>query len=113
LSTQAGGPVLDLRTYRLVPGAGERFDRIVRERALPMLERFRIDVVGHGPSLDDPDLYYLARAFASAARCSEELDAFYWSDEWRRRHRDEALALIESYHALVIPAAPALRDSLP
>lgn len=37
-------PVLDLRTYKLVPGGGEEFDRIFRERALPMLHRFGIDV---------------------------------------------------------------------
>jgi hypothetical protein len=84
----------------------------VRERALPMLHRFGIEVAGYGPSLDDPDLYYLARAFSSAARCNEQLESFYGSDEWRRHHRGAALALIESYHALVIPDAPTVRGRL-
>src|SRR6266542_4133877 len=38
--------VLDLRTYKLVRGGGEEFDRIFREGALPMLHRFGIEVVG-------------------------------------------------------------------
>ena len=76
--------VLDIRTYKLVPGGGEEFDRIVRESALPMLQRFGIEVIGHGPSLDDDDLYYLMRTFPSAARREEQLDSFYGSDEWRQ-----------------------------
>lgn len=69
--------VLDLRTYKLVPQGGEEFDRIFRERALPMLKRYRIDVVGYGPSVDDDDLYYLMRAFSSAALREQQLSAFY------------------------------------
>jgi hypothetical protein len=73
---------------------------------LPLLTRSGINVVGHGPSLDDPDLYYLARACGSAAERDERLDAFYGSDEWRSGHRDKVLALIESHHVLLLPAQP-------
>ena len=101
--------VLDLRTYKLVAGGAEEFDRIFRERALPMLERFGIEVVGYGPSLDDGDLYYLMRAFDSATLREEQLDAFYGSEEWRQNHRDAVLALIETYHTLLIDTPPAMR----
>lgn len=111
-SGSADTPVLDLRTYQLVPDGGEDFDRIFRERALPMLERFGIEVVGYGPSLDDADLYFLMRVFPSAARRNEQLDAFYGSDEWRLNHRDSVLALIETYHTLLIRLTPGLRQSV-
>ena len=101
----ADEPVLDLRTYQLVPGGGAEFDRIFRERSLPMLERHGIEVVGYGPSLDDPDRYFLVRAFPSAARRDEQLGVFYGSDEWRENHRDAVLALIEDYHKLRVPLA--------
>lgn len=100
--------VLDLRTYKLIPGGGAKFDRIFRERALPMLERYRIEVVGFGPSLEDGDLYYLMRAFPSATVREEQLNSFYGSDEWRDNHRDAVLALIETYHTLVIQNITAL-----
>jgi hypothetical protein len=102
------GGVLDLRTYRLRPGAGAQFARIVADDALPMLERFGIDVVAHGPSLEDPDTYYLVRRFRSAAERNERLDAFYGSEEWRTQHRERVLALIDRFHVLLLPAARAL-----
>lgn len=101
-SGAADTPVLDLRTYQLVPGGGEDFDRLFRERALPMLERFGIEVLRYGPSLEDADLYFLMRTFPSVTHRNEQLDAFYGSDEWRQNHRDAALALIETYHTLLI-----------
>ena len=108
---ERGGRVLDLRTYKLLPGGGAEFDRIFRERVLPMLERFGIEVVGHGPSLDDRDLYYLMRAFGSAAEREEQLGSFYGSEEWRQNHREAVLALIETYHELLIDLPPPMRGS--
>lgn len=102
---ETGTGVLDLRTYRLIPGGGAEFGRIFRERALPMLRRSGIEVVGYGPSLEDGDLYYLMRAFPSATVRERQLDAFYGSDEWQDNHRDAVLALIESHHTVVIELA--------
>jgi NIPSNAP len=98
-----GARVLDVRTYKLVPGGRGEFDRIFREGALPMLERAGIDVVAYGPSLDDDDdSYCLIRAFASAAERREQLHAFYGSDEWLQNYDDAVMALIESYHVVLI-----------
>jgi NIPSNAP len=104
--------VLDVRTYKLVPGGRDDFDRLFRESVLPMLHRFGIDVVGYGPSADGHDQYYLMRAFASSARRDKQLDAFYGSDEWRRNYREAALELIETYHVVVIELTPTTRDAL-
>lgn len=103
---------LDVRTYKLVPGASEAFDRIVRDDALPMLERFGIRVVACGPSADKADHYYLIRSFSSAEERHEQLEAFYGSDEWRRTHRDAVMQLIESYHIVVIRLTPSVRTAL-
>jgi hypothetical protein len=70
------GPVLDLRTYRLVPAGRPTFDRILREGALSMLSRYEAEVVGYGPSLTDDDHYYLARSFSSTASREQRLGAF-------------------------------------
>jgi hypothetical protein len=95
--------VLDLRTYRLVPGGREVFDRILQESALPMLRRYEIDVVGYGPSLADDDHYYLARAFPSNSLREQRLGAFYGSDEWKQGYEDTVGELIATYHRVVIP----------
>jgi hypothetical protein len=97
--------VVDLRTYRLVPGGGADFDRIFREDALPMLESRGIEVVAYGPSLADDRHYFLARGFASEPERKRQLSTFYGSDEWRHAHAEAVDALIESFHHLVLPAA--------
>jgi hypothetical protein len=98
-------PVLDLRTYRLLPGRREVFDRILRNEVLPMLESRQIDVVAYGPSLVDEHHYYLARAFPSEAERGSELAAFYGSEECRRDYAETVDSIVESFHHLVIPLA--------
>lgn len=98
-------PVVDLRTYRLVPGGRDEFDRIFREGALPMLEARAVEVVGYGPSLADEHHYFLARAFPSEPERERQLGSFYESDEWRRAYAERVDALIETYHHLVVPLA--------
>jgi hypothetical protein len=114
-------PVLDVRTYRVVPGGRPEFDRLFREDALPMLRRAGIEVVGFGPSLVDDRQYLLVRAFSSTAQREQQLDHFYGSEKWLSNHSEAAMALIDSYHVVVVPLAtiPRLRpesdrtDTLP
>ena len=96
--------VVDLRTYRLVPGGRDEFDRLVREEVLPMLQSRGIDVVGYGPSLLDDRHYYLTRRFASEGERARALDAFYGSPEWLETYAGIVTALVESFHHLVVPA---------
>lgn len=107
-------PVIEIRTYKLHPGRTADLDRLVRERAVPMLTRFGLDVAGVGRSLADDDHYFLIRRFPSlGARVAQE-EAFYTSAEWRETLREEVLACIDNYHTVVLPAnSPALRGAWP
>ena len=96
--------MLDIRTYRLVPGARDEFDRIFREHARPLLERHGIDVTAAGPSLDGGDLYTLVRSFDSLAERREQLEGFYGSADWLENYDAAVMALIETYHVVVVPA---------
>ncbi|MGH3078143.1 MAG: NIPSNAP family protein [Gaiellaceae bacterium] len=97
------GPVLDIRTYLLLPGTRDEFDRIFREHARPLLERHGIDVVAAGPSLLGDDLYTLVRSFDSLEQRREQLEGFYGSDEWLENYDAAVTALIETYHVVVVP----------
>jgi NIPSNAP len=97
--------VLDLRTYALVPGGRDEFDRIFREGAFPMLRRAGVQVVCYGPSLVDDRHYFLARAFRSVAERERQLSAFYGSDDWRESFEGTVTGLIETYHVVVVPLA--------
>ena len=70
--------------------------------ALPLLERWKVDVVSFGSSMHDENSYFLMRAYASLAERQKSEDAFYGSAEWKNGIRDAVLADIESYATTVI-----------
>jgi hypothetical protein len=96
--------VVEIRSYRLEPGSGQAFHRLVLEEAIPMLERSGVNVIAVGPSLDDDDLYFLIRGYESVDELQRSQDAFYGSDEWRDGPREAILSLIESYVSVVVSA---------
>ena len=67
-----------------------------------MLTRWKVDVVGYGPSMHDADSYYLMRAYPSVEARQQSEDAFYGSDEWKKGPREAILADIESYTTIVV-----------
>ncbi len=104
--------ILEIRTYRLVPGTRDAYDRLFREAALPLLEQFDIDVVGAGPSLDDPNGYCLLRAFDDLADRERREERFYASPAWRHGPREAVLEKIEAYTDAVIEVEEAVIDGL-
>lgn len=93
---------LEIRSYNLKAGTRAEFHRLFIEKALPLLKRWKVDVVAYGPSLHDQDSYYLMRRYDSLARREESENAFYGSDEWRQGPREAIIALIESYTEIVL-----------
>jgi hypothetical protein len=89
--------VVEFRTLHLKPGRRAEFHRLYIERALPLLRRWGMDVVAHGPSLQDENTYYVIRRFDSLPNREQLEDAYYGSDDWRLGPREAMLALIESY----------------
>ena len=95
--------VIELRVYKLRPGAAGAFADRFREQISPMLERHGIEVVHYGPSLADPDSFCLIRAYPSVEERQAVLDAFYGSKEWLEQHDEAVMAMIESYNTCVLP----------
>lgn len=94
--------VVEIRSYRLLPGRRDDFHRLVQEQSLPMLHRWGVDVVALGPSLDGADNYHLIRAYDSVEALRRDQSAFYGSAEWRDGPREAILALIESHISTVL-----------
>jgi NIPSNAP protein len=93
---------LEIRSYTLQPGTRDEFHRLFLEEAMPLLKRWKVDVVAYGPSLHDENSYYLMRRYNSLAQREQNEDAFYGSDEWRQGPRAAILALIENYTEIVL-----------
>lgn len=93
---------MEIRSYHLKLGTRADFHHLFVEQALPMLQRWQVDVVAYGPSPHDADSYYLIRAYASLEAREQSQDAFYGSAEWREGPRESILALIENYTSVVL-----------
>jgi hypothetical protein len=93
---------VEIRSYKLRPGAGPAFERVFREQADPMVRAYGMDVVAFGKSAHDEDAYYLIRAFDSLAHLARSEDEFYGSAVWRNGPREAVLSHIESYQDTVL-----------
>jgi hypothetical protein len=96
--------IVEIRTYKLLPGTGGEFHRTVVDDVMPLLERWGTKVVTFGPSLDDADLYFLLRGYESVDDLRASQDEFYGSDDWRSGPREAIVSRIESSISVVVPA---------
>ncbi len=68
--------IIEIRTLNLKPGTRADFQRTYVARSLPLLKRWKQDVVAHGPSLHDENTYYVIRQFDSLSHREQSEDAF-------------------------------------
>jgi hypothetical protein len=95
-------PILEIRSYRLHPGTRDEYHRLFVEEAAALLEAHGIQVVAFGPSLDDPDGYFLIRSFDDLADRERREDGFYASPEWRQGPREAIVSKIVVYTDVVV-----------
>lgn len=94
--------VLEIRSYNLKPGRRDQFHHLVVKESLPLLARYKVDVVAYGPSLQETDSYFLMRSYASLEDCQRTEDALYGSDDWKKGPREAIMADIENYTTVVL-----------
>lgn len=91
-----GMRLVEFRSYKLKPQSGTEFHRLVVEQSVPLLEKFQMDLVAHGPSVHDQDCYYLIRAYHDLEHLTQSQEELYSSDDWRLGPREAIISLIES-----------------
>jgi NIPSNAP protein len=104
--------ILEIRAYNLKPGTRDTLHELFVSQSLPMLQRWNVDVVAYGPSLGEPDSYFLMRSYASLEDRQQSQDAFYGSDEWRKGPREAIIALIDTFTNAVIEVDEATLQGL-
>jgi NIPSNAP len=97
-----GRRVVEFRALNIKPGSRAEFHRVYVERSLPLLRKWKFDVVSYGPSPHDETSYYVIRSFKDLAERQASEDAFYGSADWRNGPREALLSLIESYADVVL-----------
>jgi len=79
-----------------VIGKGDEFHQIEKLQCIPLHQKYGIDVVAFGQSVENPDVYYLVRAFNSPEECENLLEQFYKSVDWINGPRTSILNMIEN-----------------
>jgi hypothetical protein len=97
------GAVLEILTLSLKPSTRDKFHQLYITESLPLLKKWKIEVVAHGPSRHDENTYYVIRSFKSLEDRQKAEDAFCSSDDWRTGPRSAILALLEHDAYVVIP----------
>ncbi|GLC78341.1 hypothetical protein [Lacrimispora brassicae] len=87
---------LEFLSYNLVSGKGNEFHQLEKLECIPLHQKFCIDVVAFGQSVENPDVYYLIRAFDSLEECEKSLQQFYKSVDWINGPRTSILSIIEN-----------------
>jgi len=70
-------PVVELRQYRLHPGARDTLVRIFDEHFVESQERCGMCVIGQFRDLDNPDRFVWLRGFPDMGARTRALEAFY------------------------------------
>src|SRR5262249_8300794 len=104
--------IIEIRSYNLKPGTRDAYHQVVLDQALPMLRRWKMDVVAFGMSPHDENTYFLIRAFDDLDDMNRQEDAFYGSYTWRQGPREAILSMIENYTSIVLHVDEATLEGL-
>lgn len=97
--------VLEILTIDVKAGRRDEFHRIYVEEALPLLRKWRFQVLAHGGSLHDANSYYVIRLFDSLEHRQRSEDAYYSSNDWKNGPRETILDLVDHFACSVVPAS--------
>jgi hypothetical protein len=100
-------PVLELRRYRLHPGARDVLVELFDRELVESQEALGMRIVGQFRDLDDPDRFVWLRAYDDVGVRAAALDAFYGGPVWKE-HREAANAtMVDSDDVFLLrPARP-------
>jgi hypothetical protein len=94
--------VTEIRVYKLKTNMSEKFTEVFTKQSLPILKRWKVDVVDFGFSLVDPNSFYLIRNYQSIEQRELSQKAFYGSDEWINGPEKDIMDCIETYYTTVV-----------
>ncbi|MFZ0452326.1 MAG: hypothetical protein WAM24_01160 [Ignavibacteriaceae bacterium] len=94
--------MIEILILNIKEGMREEFHNVYVTQSLPLLKKWKINVVAHGKSLHNENTYYVIRLFKSLEDRQKSEDAFYGSEEWEKGPREAIISKIESSAEMVV-----------
>lgn len=94
--------ITEIRIYKLKEGRAAEFEQVFTQQSLPMLQRWKVNVVDFGFSLIDQNVFYLIRNYESTEERENNQDAFYGSEEWINGPEKPIMDCIDTYNTTIV-----------
>jgi hypothetical protein len=98
--------IVEVRSYRIVPGRREEFIRLFESRAVPALRAHGMKVLGPLIDVENPNKFVWLRSFPSLEERDRMKKAFYGGDLWKNELEALAMPLLESYDVILCETSP-------
>jgi hypothetical protein len=105
--------VIEVRTYRSVPGGRARLMEALGSRLNQAHHDFGMKVLGPFPSVEDEDVYVWIRAFPDAGSREKLKDSFYGSPLWLGEYEADLSPLIADFESVLVEDTIGLWDRWP
>ena len=93
--------IVEVRSYRIVPGRREEFIRLFESRAVPALRAHGMKVLGPLIDVENPNKFVWLRSFPSLEERDRMKKAFYGGDLWKNELEALAMPMLDSYDVIL------------
>ena len=94
--------ITEIRIYKLKENTASAFYKVFAEQSLPMMKRWKVNVIDYGFSLIDKDSFYLIRRYENLEHRKENQGAFYGSKEWINGPEKAIMDCIDTYNTVIV-----------
>jgi hypothetical protein len=98
--------IVEVRSYRIIPGRRDEFIRLFESRAVPALRAHGMKVLGPMIDVENPNKFVWLRSFPSLAERDRMKKAFYEGDYWKNELEALAMPMLESYDVILCETSP-------
>jgi hypothetical protein len=95
-------PVIEMRTYRTLPGRREEFLRIFAVRSVPAHTDLGMKIVGPFLSIEDPDVFFFMRAFPDVSMRDALKRKFYEGPLWKQELEQQLMPMLAKYETVLV-----------
>jgi hypothetical protein len=94
--------IVEMRTYKTMPGKRTEFIEIFRSRSMPAHAEIGMKILGPFLSIEDPDTFFFMRGFPDLASREPLKAQFYDGALWKQELEGVLMPMIEKYEVVVV-----------
>jgi NIPSNAP len=94
--------IIEMRTYKTVPGMRSQFLGVFCKRTVPAHTELGMTILGPFLSVEDPDTFFFMRGFPDLASRESLKAKFYEGELWKNELESVLMPMLEKYDAIVV-----------